>query len=183
MTNNHCLPDPTIISDISHSHFLPGSFPNRCALRSLAYPGHRHHVGSRAYEELLGAEGWQDCWRESAAAEHGPVQRRAACDGTAAGGATVDGVELGRCQSGSGHGWVLKTGAVSGSIGNGGSPYSLRQAQTSTATILLQHIQNLLHQPLLVPEHLALGDHGSKFQSLAARFPIDSVVFVSTTMS
>jgi len=97
MTNNHCLPDPTLISDISHAYFLPGGFPISCALRSLAYSSHRHHAGSWAHEELLGAEGWQDRGRKSPVAEHGPVQRRAACDGTAAGGATVDGVELGRC--------------------------------------------------------------------------------------
>lgn len=65
---NTYLPDPALISDISRAHFHPGKFALCCALRSLACPGHSCSAGTPSHEELLGAEGWQDCGRESPAA-------------------------------------------------------------------------------------------------------------------
>ena len=68
LTNHRLLPDPALISDVPHSDLLPGSFAYRCSFLRLASFGHCHYAGAWTYEELLGAQGRQDCGRESAAA-------------------------------------------------------------------------------------------------------------------
>jgi hypothetical protein len=65
---NKIPPDPALISNIPGSHVLPRSSAFCFALRSFTSSGHYCLAGSQSYEELLGAEGWQDCGRESAAA-------------------------------------------------------------------------------------------------------------------